>query len=392
MPFIKNASVTRKKTTSISTLNNLYSWGLNTNGQLGDNSTTSRSSPVFIVDGVRVSSAANNFSHFINGVELWAMGVNTSGQLGDGTATTRSSPVQIGTEQDFWDVVGGGSHTLILREGDINIYGNTLYAVGLNTNGQLGQGNTTIRSSPVQIGLNEDWTYIAAGSNSSYGIRHNGFDETGTLWSWGANALGQLGDGTTLPKSSPVQIGTGQYWLQVRSSNNHVLAIYRDIVDESYVYGLYAWGVNTNGQLGDSTTTAKSSPVLISSDWWLFVSTGANHSAGVKSDYTLWTWGLNTDGQLGDGTTTAKSSPVQIPGSWYYVTCLSNATIGVKFDLTIWAWGANTSGQLGLGDTTSRSSPVQIGSFGDWYGPADSYFSTPIDAGASHVLAVNYSQ
>ena len=135
------------------------------------------------------------------------------------------------------------------------------------------------------------------------------YSDTGSnLWSWGYNFLGQLGDGTTVFKSSPVQI-PGTSWNDIAGGCNHSMARKSDGT-------LWTWGLNNSGQLGDGTRTYRSSPVQVPGTSWNDIA-GGYHSMARKTDGTLWTWGINSDGQLGDGTTTNMSSPVQIPGtSW----------------------------------------------------------------------------
>ena len=136
------------------------------------------------------------------------------------------------------------------------------------------------------------------------------------------------------------------------------------------------WGRNHAGQLGQGNTTYRSSPVQVGSltDWgdgerrYKTISMGAGFAAAVKTDGTLWTWGGNSDGQLGIGNTTNKNSPVQVGSltDWSRIGCNSSGNIALKTDNTLWAWGSNGQGQLGLGDTTNRSSPTQVGSETDW--------------------------
>ena len=132
---------------------------------------------------------------------------------------------------------------------------------------------------------------------------------------------------------------------------------------------LWAWGGNTAGQLGDGTTDSRNSPIQIGDDnKWVAVSAGLYHSLGLKSDGTLWVWGGNIAGQLGDGTTDSRNSPVQIgdDNKWVAVSAGLYHSLGLKSDGTLWAWGGNTAGQLGDGTTDSRNSPVLIGSDNKW--------------------------
>ena len=178
----------------------------------------------------------------------------------------------------------------------------------------------------------------------------------GTLWTWGSNGSGRLGDGTTVSKSSPeTTAGGGTNWKQVACGALTTAAIKTDGT-------LWTWGSNGSGRLGDGSTTARSSPGTTAGGGttWKLVACGTTHTAGIKTDGTLWTWGGNTYGQLGDGATVSKSSPGTTAGggtNWKQVYCGDDHIVAIKTEGTLWTWGKNHVGQLGTGDTTSRSSP-----------------------------------
>ncbi|WP_295458860.1 CARDB domain-containing protein [uncultured Thiodictyon sp.] len=221
---------------------------------------------------------------------LWAWGDNTYGQLGNGTTGARLSPIQV--LAGVAGVAAGYAHTLALKPDG------SLWAWGANWNGQLGDGTTTARLSPVQILAGVD--AVAAGDVHTLALKSDG-----SLWASGANWSGQLGDGTTTDRLSPVQVLTGV--AAVAAGPSHTLAIKSD-------GSLWAWGGNWNGQLGDGTTTDRWSPVQVLSGV-AAVAGGVGHTLAIKTDGSLWAWGWNGFGQLGDGTTTDRWSPVQVPGS-----------------------------------------------------------------------------
>jgi alpha-tubulin suppressor-like RCC1 family protein len=300
---------------------------------------------------------------------LWGWGFNSSnagGQLGDNTITHRSSPVQTVSGGTNWKQVSCGNfHTAAIKTDG------TLWTWGDNTYGQLGDNTIVRKSSPVQtVSGGTNWKQVACGSNHTAAIKTDG-----TLWLWGYNNDAQLGDNTTTHRSSPVQtVSGGTNWKQVSCGGSHTAAIKTDGT-------LWLWGRNTIGQLGDNTTISKSSPVQTVSGGtnWKQVSGGGTHTAAIKTDGTLWLWGINTYGNLGDNTITSRSSPVQTVSAgtnWKQVASGGEYTAAIKTDGTLWLWGLNTNGQLGDNSVTDKSSPVQTVSGGtNWKQVALSFSS-----------------
>ena len=324
--------------------NTLFSWGLNTNGQLGQNNQTYYSSPVQI-SGTSWSAISVSSRHSLatkTDNTLWAWGANYSGQLGQNNITYYSSPVQIpGTS---WSVIDAGSFSSwqVATKTD-----GTLWAWGTNLLGQLGQNNTTQFSSPVQI-PGTTWSSISGGNEHSLATKTDG-----TLWSWGYGADGRLGQNNRTNVSSPVQI-PGTSWSSI-SAGQHSLATKTDNT-------LWSWGRNSTGQLGKNDRVYRSSPVQIPGTTWSAISAGS-HSLATKTDGTLWSWGQNLYGELGQNNRTYYSSPVQIPGTtWSNVNAASSsyASMATKTDGTLWMWGRNHLGQLGQNNRIDRSSPVQV--------------------------------
>ncbi len=343
---------------------NLRGWGNNTFGPLGDNTGVNKSSPVqTIAQGLNWKQISNFGNYHAAAIKtdgtLWCWGLGTSGQLGDNTITSKSSPVQTVTFGTNWVQVacGSGQTAAIKTDG-------TLWAWGDNaTYGALGDNTTTQRNSPVQtVAFGTNWKQVFCGNFQMAAVKTDG-----TLWAWGYNYYGQLGDNSTANKSSPVQtIAFGNNWKNISTFNCpsalHVACIKTDGT-------LWMWGANTNGQLGDNTVTKRSSPVqtIAGGTNWKQVSVGIDHTAAIKTDGTLWTWGSNTNGCLGDNTTTQRNSPVQtitFGKNWKQVCTGSTFTAAVKTDGTLWTWGLGTSGQLGDNTITSKSSPVQTIMYG----------------------------
>jgi alpha-tubulin suppressor-like RCC1 family protein len=200
-------------------------------------------------------------------------------------------------------IAAGGNHSLAMTdEGHLYTWGN-------NENGQLGNGKlgrSRMELFPVFIG-DDTFVSVATGYAHSFAIKADG-----SLWGWGANQHGQLGDGTTVDKDHPIQIGTETGWVAVSAGFGHTLALKKD-------GSLYAWGLNNYGQLGDGTTVDKLEPTLIRNDIkWGTIVAGGYHSLAIDSDGLLVAWGLNDHGQLGDGTIVNRLTFTQpvLYGGW----------------------------------------------------------------------------
>jgi alpha-tubulin suppressor-like RCC1 family protein len=339
-----------------------YAWGSGGSGRLGDNTIVSKSSPVSVVGGFTDWCQVSTSDTFTIGVRAngtsWSWGVGTCGRLGDGTTVNKSSPVSVvGGFTNWCQASAGTIHGLGVRQNG------TAWGWGGNTYGRLGDDTTVDKSSPVSVvGGFTNWCRVSAGSTHSAGLRSNG-----TLWAWGGAGVGQLGDNTTVNKSSPVSVVGGfTDWCQVSVGASFKLGVRTN----GTVWG---WGFNNVGQLGDNTVAAKSSPVSVRGGFtdWCQVSAGESHSLGVRRSGSAWAWGSSACGALGDGTTVSKSSPVLVVGGftdWCQVSAAARyISLGVRTNGTAWAWGNGAYGILGDGTTVSKSSPVSIvGGFTDW--------------------------
>ena len=332
----------------------VFSWGYNNQGELGLGDETRRSSPTQL--------PGNQWSDFYHcrhntiGIRddgtLWGWGHNSNGELGQSTTIRYDSPVQIpGTQWLDLPVKSGGADSIyhvFARKSD-----GTIWGWGHNNFGELGLNNTTRYSSPVILfGGDTDWYDLSSSHYGTVGIKSDS-----TLWAWGRNNEGQLGQNNTIQRSSPVQI-PGTTWNNVRGGNRHYFATKTDNT-------LWSWGHNAYGQLGQNNITPRSSPVQIPGTQWSceYKKGAANYHSGlmIKSDSTLWTWGHNPHGELGTNNTTQRSSPAQVPGgNWIKISGSGHSSAAIRTGDQLWTWGHNNYGQLGQNNATTYVSPVQV--------------------------------
>ena len=263
------------------------------------------------------------------------------------------SPSQIGIDSDWLMIRTGTYHTLGIKSNG------TLWAWGENYFGQLGisyNPNNNL-SLPIQVGTDNDWKYICAGNTHSAAIKNNG-----TLWTWGRNVYGQLGNGTWTDSAIPTQVGTDTNWEFIETSVEMMAATKTD-------HTIWTWGNNEFGGLGDGTTIHRNTPSEVGefSDW-KSVKASRYYCLAIKNDNTLWAWGNNTFGQLGDGTNINKLTPIQIGNhnDWKEILTGEHHSLAIKNDGTLWSWGGNDFGQLGIGNQFDQNNPVQVGTERNW--------------------------
>ena len=297
----------------------------------------------------------------------WSLAPAHGTALG-GTTVTLTPPATRNIK--FSQITSGATHSLALGSDG------SLYAWGDNSSGQVGDNSTTLRQTPVKINKPANtsnqftFTTIAAGDHSSLAIGSDG-----NLYAWGNNTRGQLGDGTTENKLTPVKVpkpagvSNGFTWTQVSTRWDHTLALGSD-------HNLYAWGWNGYGQLGntsiptgsDNLAAYSSKPVLVSTPagvTFTQLSAGRYHSLALGSDKQLYAWGLNTSGRLGDGTEIQRFTPVPVhqPAGVTFsqfsagdTSCFAISTNG-----DLYAWGWNGYGRLGDGSNAEdRKTPTLI--------------------------------
>jgi len=326
-------------------------WGNNVYGQLGDGTTvTPRTTPVSasgLSSGVQAITAGDLHTCALRGgVTCW--GNNEYGQLGDGSLTTRPSPVGVsGLSSGVQAIAAGTRHTCALRsDGGVLCWGS-------NDAGQLGDGSATPRPTPVDVsGLSSGVQAIGTGGFHSCALL-----SSGGVRCWGRNDLGQLGDGTTTPRSTPVPVSGLSSGVQAIAAGGwHTCALLGG--------GVRCWGDNGSGQLGDGTITPRSTPVPVSglSSGMQAIAAGGAHSCAVLGGGSAWCWGFNGQGRLGDGTTTSRSTPVPVSGmsSGVQAIAAGGSHTCALVSGSAWCWGRNDLGQLGDGTTNTRSTPVNV--------------------------------
>lgn len=356
-----------------------YAWGANGYGQLGIGNKLNHTTPV-AVDGtfsaVSIGGAHGVALDTASGGTVWAWGHNSYGQLGDNTAVTKTTPVQVlATDGETYltgvkAIAAGGRHNLAIADDD------TVLAWGSNTYGQLGDGSKTTSRIPVKVSGLTGVTAIAAGGEFSLALKSDG-----TVLAWGNNSKGQLGIGTTVSSSTPVQVlmldESTEEDLEdtvplsgitaIVAGGSHALALKSDGT-------IYAWGYNEFGQLGDGTiSTRKVADTVDKLQDGKYVpvtgataiAAGLDHSVAII-DGVVNAWGYNYYGQVGNGATLKSYDPVKTPQAVIglsgieAIIATGHHCIAVDSSGTVWTWGRNTHGQLGDGTQVSRSTAKEI--------------------------------
>jgi len=349
----KSVSAGGDHTVAIKEDGTLWAWGVNSSGQLGDGTNDERREPTqektLSTDWVLASAGYKHTVAIKDDGTLWAWGDNDEGQLGDGTREKKNEPTQESSASTDWRYVSAGKYHTIAIKSD-----GTLWAWGQNAYGQLGDGSTTRREVPTQESSKAtNWEKAEAAYSSTIALKSDG-----SIWSWGDNTYGQLGDGTAQQRETPTrEYSQSTEWEKISSTLYHVLAIKSDGT-------LWDWGENNEGQLGDGTvynTIVPNQEITKATDW-VAVSAGKAHTLAIKSDGTLWAWGWNYHGALGDGTGTTYYIPRQEKSGstdWKSVAAGEHHSIGLKNDGSLWGWGLNDKGQVGDGTTNDRYEPVE---------------------------------
>ena len=367
----------------------VWAWGNNGYGQLGNGvflPGLSQYTPVQAKGLTGIVDIAVGTEHSLalrNDGTVWAFGLNSYGQLGVGNTANYSTPVpvhgpnNVGYLTDVVDVEAGDYHSLALKSDG------TVWAWGRNGCYQLGDGTTTNRATPVPVQLFYNGMGVVGGLAGGGG--HSLALKDGTVWSWGCNDSGQLGNNSSSDGYYPMPIYTGSgltgVVTAVDAGYKHSLALTNGSV--------WAWGEDSQGQLGCNSTKDKSHPVQVQGPGNVGylsgiteVAAGRYHSLAVRDDGSLWSWGGGWYGQLGVNSNNDHSTPVQVhgPGNVGHLSGVTSVAAGdyhslaVTSDGSVWAWGNNDSGQLGINNRDDHQVPYQV------HGPGNVGFLTDVGA------------
>ena len=382
-----------------------YCWGSNSNGQLGDGTTTQSTIPVAVTGDykfVQISPEGSSSCAIRTDGIAYCWGSNWTGQLGDGTTTQRNIPTAVSGGHPFASLAMGATRTCgIASSGSAYCWGAAAVGNGTGSTAYipthvLGFSMLDYQQVPYQFG--DDGVACGAGitgtvkyttanglevcDGTSYGpvvvpsgatsqYRYNGLYEgkiaagfshtcalrlDGSAYCWGRNNVGQVGDGTTVDKTTPAQVLGGHKFVQITAEHYHTCGLRSD-------GAVYCWGENTNGKLGDGTTTNRSSPVLVSgSHKFVKIAAGLGQTCGIRADGAAYCWGYNGVGQLGTGNTTNSTTPVAVTGGHKFTDISSEEehTCALKDNGAAYCWGENDVSQLGDGTTTNRTAPTAV--------------------------------
>ncbi len=332
----------------------VWTWGDNAFGQLGNSAYTFRSTPSTVaLDGVeKMSSGGFHALALKSDGSVFAWGDSRAAQIGDGTSVNRSSPVAVtglGPGSAVRDISAGAIHSLALEAGG------TVLSWGDNYSSQLGPRSSEDTSVPSRITGLADVAAISAGGGHSVALKRDG-----TVWTWGHNHSGQLGDGTRSAlyqgRLAPMAVAGLAGVRTISAGSSHTVALKSDGT-------LWAWGANGSGQLGDGTLEDRLVPVQVAKGLAdiAMVAAGDAHTLALRRDGTVWAWGANWDYRLGNSVGVDRPEPVQVAGLDRVVAIAANShSMALKDDGSVWTWGGNGMGQLGDGTLVNREAPVVV--------------------------------
>lgn len=341
---------------AIDSTQSLFCWGYNGNGNVGDGTTASRISPVLVGGTGNFAQVATGHAHscaLTTAGAAFCWGRNNSGELGDGTQTDRFVPTAVLGGLTFTSIDVGYNHSCGITANGV------AYCWGGNSVGQLGNGGAAASSVPVAVTGGLSFSMVRAGYYHSCAIQ----SVTGLAFCWGSNWMGQTGANSTADfLAAPTAVSGGYVFTQLDAGGYHACG--------TTATRTYCWGWNGYGQLGatSNATCGTAQPCarmpvrLNSSLRFNGVSVGINHSCAIEPTGDIHCWGSNSNGQIGDGTTTNQQNAkrVQVGTGFKSILTGGSFTCGVSLDNRAYCWGSNELGKLGLGDTVDRHSPALV--------------------------------
>lgn len=374
----------------------VWCWGPGTSGQIGNGTTVTTNKPTTAVTNIEPASStgcpncedldASAYGCSIAGNgELYCWGDNTYGQVGDGTTVAPTIPIKINALSGGWtDVARDSEHTC-------GIAGGRAYCWGHRTLGRIGDGGAVMgnQTTPKEVsGGITNWQAISVNFGHACGRTL-----TGKLYCWGENTDGQVGDGTTAQKIVPTEVqGAFSDWSDHTSFGAHTCGIRSGGL-------MYCWGYNNRGQIGDGTTgTSRSSPTLVLggfTDWYKMGRGGHETTCGIRTTGNAYCWGNNAYGQMGDGGTGDASSPVEIAGAytnWQAISTPYHASYGIRGG-KLYAWGRRDNYEIPDGGSLvgNQTTPLQIGTDSDWYSVSQNYYAATRRNGKYYTWGTNSS-
>jgi len=316
----------------------------------------------FLEPGEDDEIVCENYKNYINNMDSYRCYVMESKERLASKYSVDTEPLAIFSPMSHQTIAVGDFHSLAIVDG-------SLWAWGSNWHGQLGDETTDNRARPVQIGTYTNWASVAVGGGHTVALKNDG-----SLWAWGYNLQGQLGNGTTEGRIRPTQIGFDTDWVSVFAGDRYTMAIKTD-------GSLWAWGNNSHGQLGDGTTEDRLVPTQVGSNTdWTRVMPDAIHTLALTNDGNLWFWGSDLSISFDRGSPprfTSSSSPAQVHNMPVQIGTYADwvrmiaergwhSEFLIKDDGSLWAKGNNSEGQLGDGTIINRDTFVQIGKDTDW--------------------------
>ena len=358
----------------------LWAWGYDADSEVGDGLSYDKWSPIQVLGlsyACRAEAGyASSYTLRSDGT-VWGWGYNGYGQLGDTTGGDRYTPIRTGIYNNAIDAAGSLNNifkdmvavsSFGTDEGGAGLFAiflkadGTVWSVGRNTEGQLGDTSTVNKSTPVQVGVVfNNVVAIAAGGYHALALKSDG-----TVWGWGWNGDGELGDGTVVtPRTLPQRVGGGVNFkdvIAIAAGPRHSLFLKSDGT-------VWACGLNERGQLGDGTRNPETTPIMVNGlNDVRAITAGGRHSLAIKSDGLAFGWGSDDWGQLATGSTGDKLSATPVMGGIFsnivYIAASNYGSFFVQANGALWSTGRNYEGELGDGQNyPSRLTIVRVKGF-----------------------------